>query len=319
MKKIILTSLFLVLFPLLQAQALTVAPARIELATDPGGTVSDKFTAINEQGTAQTYYLSVENFTSQGEGGTPAFLAEKQGLSSWVQVPDQIVVEPGKEVQIPFNVKVPAGTDNGGYFAAIFLNTTPPPTDGQNQVSVGAKVGVLLFLRVGNDIKEEAGIIEFKTLTGSTFFDSLPVSFIHRFRNGGGDRVKPQGEIRITDIFGSKTVNLNANPQQGNVLPGSVRKYETKWGEDYTDSKSFWNSAKYQYKHFACGRYKATLILTYGAANQAASSQMAVWIFPWQLFTIIFVGLVLIFLIIRGFFKRYNRWVIKQARASLRQ
>ena len=75
MKKIILTSLFLVLFPLLQAQALTVAPARIELATDPGGTVSDKFTAINEQGTAQTYYLSVENFTSQGEGGTPAFLA----------------------------------------------------------------------------------------------------------------------------------------------------------------------------------------------------------------------------------------------------
>jgi len=319
MKKYILALLFLILFPLAQVQALTVAPARIELAADPGGSVTDKFTAINEQPVPQTYYLSLENFTSQGEGGTPAFVADKQGLASWIQVPETIVIEAGKEVQIPFNVVIPAGTDNGGYFAAIFLNTTPPSADGQNQVSVGAKVGVLIFLRVGNNIKEEAGIIEFKTTTGKTFLNSLPVSFYHRFRNSGGDRIKPQGEIRITNLFGSKVINIDANPQQGNVLPNSIRKYEVKWGVDDTNSKSFWNIAKYQWSHFACGRYNVNLVLTYGAANNAATSQMNLWIIPWQLLTLIIGGALVLFIIIRFLIKRYNRWVIKQARASMRQ
>ena len=318
MKKIILAIALFVCLPVYQAAALTVSPARIELSAEPGSNVTDKFLAINEQSAAQTYYLSVENFTSQGEGGTPAFVADKQDLAAWTETPKEIVIQPGQETNIPFNINIPAETEDGGYFAAIFLNTSPPATDGQNQVSVGAKIGVLVFLRVGNDIKEDAGIISFKTASDKKFFDSLPISFVHRFRNSGGDRIKPQGEVRVTNIFGSKTINIDANPQQGNILPGSIRKYEVKWGEADSSSKSFWNSAKYQFKHWACGRYTATLVLTYGAANQAASSQMTLWIIPWQLLSLIVAALLI--LIVGGglLLKRYNAWVIKQARASLR-
>ncbi len=318
MKKIILLIALAILLPVSQVAALTVSPARIELSAEPGSNVSDKFLAVNEQSSAQTYYLSVENFTSQGEGGTPAFVAEKQGLAAWTETPKEIVIQSGQETNIPFNINIPAGTEDGGYFAAIFLNTSPPATEGENQVSVGAKIGVLIFLRVGNDIKEDAGIISFKTAGDKTFFDALPITFTHRFRNSGGDRIKPQGEIRVTNIFGSKTINIDANPQQGNILPNSIRKYDVKWGEADTNSKSFWNSAKYQFKHWACGRYTITLVLTYGAASHAASSQMTLWIIPWQLLSLIVAALLI--LIVGGglLLKRYNAWVIKQARASLR-
>jgi hypothetical protein len=318
MKKIILVLAVLLLWPSSDAAALTVSPARIELVADPGTVVTDKFLAINEQNSDQTYYLTVENFTSQGEGGTPAFTQDKQGLVAWTQTPEQVVVGAGKEMNIPFNINIPAGAENGGYFAAVFLNTNPPSADGQNQVSVGAKVGVLIFLRVGNEIKEDAGIIEFKTSNGRKMFDSLPVTFVHRFRNSGGDRIKPQGELRITNWLGRKTINIDANPQQGNILPQSIRRYEVTWGQADANAKSFWNSVKYQWKHWAFGRYKVALVLTYGSANQAASDVLTVWIIPWQLLTLILVVLLVVLGGGRILLKRYNNWVIKQARASLR-
>lgn len=318
MKKIILVIVMLILCPSLEARALTVSPARIELTADPGTVVADKFLAINEQSEAQTYYLSVENFTSQGEGGTPSFVAEKQGLAAWTETPKEIVIGPDKEINIPFNINVPSNVDHGGYFAAIFLNTNPPSTEADNQVSVGAKVGVLIFIRVGDDIKEDAGVVEFKTTNSRKWFDALPVNFMYRFRNSGADRVKPQGEIRINNWWGAKKININANPQQGNILPQSIRKYDIKWGEDDQGSKSFWNKVKYQFSHFAFGRYEATLVLTYGSANMAASSQVVLWIIPWQLLSLVLGALLILFFGGGFLLKRYNNWVIKQARASLR-
>ena len=64
----------------LSAQALTVSPARAELAGDPGQTISDSFIVINEQNVDQTFYTSVENFESSGESGTPNFTNSKEGI-----------------------------------------------------------------------------------------------------------------------------------------------------------------------------------------------------------------------------------------------
>jgi hypothetical protein len=296
--------------------ALTISPARLELGANPGDTVDETFTIINEQDTDQVYYTSVENFEAQGESGTPNFTQEKVGFSSWVEVQDKITIKKGEKLKIPFKVKVPQDADAGGHFAAIFLSTIPP-TSGQNEVSVGAKVGMLMLLRVSGNIKEEGGVLSFFNKTNKKVVTTLPVDFIYRFNNNGGDRVKPVGNITIKNMIGMTTETLNANKNEGNVLPGSVRRFEVRWGTEdaLPESASFFSFVKYELRNFAFGVYFANLDLSFGI-NSTSQKSMYLVVLPWHLLVVVLVILLIIFSILRYALKRYNAWIIKQARLA---
>ncbi|MDB5188675.1 MAG: hypothetical protein JWM92_273, partial [Candidatus Nomurabacteria bacterium] len=149
------------IFSPIPVYALTLSPARIEINGDAGTTVGGEFTLINEQGTTQTFYASYENFSAQGETGAPAFSAEQSGLDTWLGViPTQVTLTPGQVAKIPYTIAIPKGTEPGGYFAVIFWSNTPPSSE-SNQVSIGAKVGLLVLLRVNGTVTESAGITQF--------------------------------------------------------------------------------------------------------------------------------------------------------------
>lgn len=297
------------------AQALTVSPARLELSADPGAVVTDEFTVINEQDTEQTYYTSVENFEAKGESGTPSFSTNKDGLPSWVQVVDKITIKKGEKVKIPFTITIPADADAGGHFAAIFLSTIPPATKG-GEVSVGAKVGMLMLLKVNGDIKEDGGVLSFLLKGKSHFATTLPISFVYRFNNNGNDRVKPVGNITIKNNFWLTTATVNANANEGNVLPNSTRSFEATWGEGepLPASTSFFNYVNYEMKNFAFGFYFANLDLTFG--TKTASNSLWMFIFPWHLMILVAIALAIVFMIFRSALKRYNKFIIAQARGA---
>ncbi len=298
--------------------ALTISPARIELNSDPGGLVSDSFLLINEQENEQTYYTSVENFEAQGESGTPNFTTSKEGLASWVEVTSQITLKKGERAKIPFTVHVPKDADAGGHFAAIFLSTVPPSTKA-GEVAVGAKVGMLVLLRVNGDVKEGGGVVSFSLKDNSHFATELPIQFMYRFSNSGNDRVNPTGEITIRNMIGVVTEHLNANPNVGNVLPNSTRRFEVTWGEEepLPPSASFFSRVGYEARNFAFGVYSANMTLSFGAASTSSNSTLF-FVFPWHLMTVVIIALALIFFIGRSLIKRYNRWIIKQAQLHAR-
>jgi hypothetical protein len=297
------------------AQALTISPARLEFTADPGTTSTNEFTIVNEQDSDQTYYTSVENFEAQGESGTPNFTTNKDGLSSWVQVVDKIEIKKGEKVKIPFTVTVPANADAGGHFAAIFLSTIPPATKG-GEVSVGAKVGMLMLLKVSGDIKEDGGVMSFFLKQGGRVVTSLPVEFAYRFNNNGNDRVKPTGTTTISNMFGLTTEEINANATEGNVLPNSIRRFELKWGneEALPVSAPFFTHVKYEMRNFALGPYFATLDLTFG--TKTASKSLWFIVFPWHLLIVVFFIGAIIFLVLKVMLKRYNKFIIAQARLA---
>ena len=312
-----LSILFATLFSLtFSAYALTISPARLELGANPGDTVQETFTIINEQDTEQVYYTSVENFEAQGESGTPNFTKSNEGLASWVTVDEKITLKKGEKLKVPFSVTVPTDADAGGHFAAIFLSTQPPSLNG-GDVSVGAKIGMLLLLRVSGDIKEEGGALSFTIKDGGKIVTTLPVDFVYRFNNTGNDRVKPTGVITVKNTFGMETQNLNANKNEGNVLPSSVRRFEVRWGEEDAPpaSASFFSFVKYEMKNFALGLYFADLNLSFGT-NGTSENSLYFFVLPWHLLTVIFVTLAVVILILRGALKRYNKWIIKQARLA---
>lgn len=299
------------------AQALTISPARIELATDPGTSVSGEFLLINEQETSQVFYTSSENFEAQGESGTPSFTPSKEGLASWIDVEEKITLAKGERVKVPFTVHVPKDADAGGHFAAIFLSTVPPSTKA-GEVSVGAKVGMLVLLKVNGEIKEGGGIVSFGVKNDKRFVTSVPVTLVYRFANNGNDRANPAGEIVIRNTLGVKTESLNANPSSGNILPNSTRRFEVRWGEDeFSPAATFFEKVGYEAKNFALGFYTAKIHITFGATGSATESTWF-FVFPWHLMLVVILVVATLFFVGRVLIKRYNRWIIEQAKLSIK-
>ncbi len=325
----IATGIFLFAIPF-TVSAITISPPRLELAADPGRSVESEFDVTNDSQYDTVYYTQVENFEAGDESGNPQFVPAREGLATWVDVQGQISVRAGETRTIPFKVNVPRSAEPGGYFASIFVRTTPPPQNG-GEVSIGARLGTLILLRVNGEMKEGVNILEFGTKDKQRFFTSLPVEFYYRFQNTGADRVKPEGNIIVKNLVGLTAKSLSANRQEGSVLPRSIRRYESTWinagggAEDPAATSQsqaptgFLSQAKSQLGNFAFGYYTAELDIRYGVNNNTASGKYSFFIIPWQLLSIVIIGLLIVLLVLRTLLKAYTRRIIRQHQASPRR
>lgn len=298
------------------AEALTISPVKVEVTGDPGQTLRGELELLNEQDQPKVFYSSFENFEPSGDTGSPKFIGSTEGLATWLQTGASVPVAAGETVKIPYTITIPAGTEPGGYFAAIFWGEQDPAAVESGEVTIGGKLGVLILLRVAGDIEEAAGISEFGITTGSKIITTLPITFSYRFANSGGDRVVPLGDILIKNTFGGLTETLSANITEGNVLPNSARKFQTSWGEvsAEVETKSFLSTAKEQLGEFHFGLYSAELSVVYGATNQTANDTLRFVMIPWQLLSLCFAGLIIA---IFGL-KKYNSWIISKSKSKVK-
>ena len=318
------STLILFLVPVFSLHAMTVSPVRLELSGDPGTTIGGNFKIFNDEKETKTLYTVFENFEASGETGSPSFKPGNEGLASWITAPESVEVLPGESKTVDFAVKIPQSVEPGGYFAAIFLATVPPSSN-PNELAIGSRIGVLLLFRVNGDIEEGGSLLEFATKDKITWHNALPINFYYRFQNSGADRVFPKSSLTITNSIGRTTEVLDANSGQGNVLPGSIRRYEVWWRSKNDDfdslpksqptDLSFINTIKYQWSNFAVGRYKANLHIDYGTNNDSVTKSFAFYVFPWQLLLVELLVLVIGLILIRLILQRYNSWIIKRARS----
>jgi hypothetical protein len=197
-------------------------------------------------------------------------------------------------------------------------------------------MGTLVLLSVNGDVLEAGGLSSFKTLNNKFFFNSLPVSLEYRWKNDGNDRVKPEGKVVIRNMFYIPAARISANAVSGNVLPHSTRLFNLEWikhkdtsenpsEDNIHDSskssvvKSFFDRVSFQWKNFAVGLYFAKLDLTYGLQENHSSKTTLFFVFPWQLLTIIFIVLVVLFFLGKNLLKRYNRHIIEKARLGIKR
>lgn len=311
-----------------QAYALTLSPTRLDVSGDPGQTLAGQLEVYNEQDREMTFYVSAQNFEAQGETGSPYFLPETdKGLASWINTADSIVVGPKERIKFPYEISIPQDTEAGGYFAAIFFATTPTTPEEGGQVTIGSKVGTLVFLNVSGDAPEGAGIIEFGAKDGKVF-SYLPVTLFYRFSNDGARKVMPLGAIEVKNMLGNKTANLDANVSQGNVLPNSVRRFEIPWtklNEDTVNNKvtaasmeegekiGFFQAVKMQKDNFAIGKYTADINVSYGEGKTAVS-QTSFWVIPWQILSLVIGALLIILILISLITKRHNKKLIERVK-----
>ena len=317
MKRLLVVQVFLLLtlFIPRDVSALTISPTKIDVAGDPGQTLVGEIELFNEQTESKTFYTSFENFEPRGETGAPFFIGGGTGLASWIGSQGSIFITPGERITVPYSITIPEDAVPGGYFAAIFFGSQAPETGAGSEVAIGGKVGTLILLRVNGDVEEGGGLLEFTAgTTASKIFTSVPVPLSYRFNNAGGDRVIPRGEVIIRNVFGMHVETLNANKNEGSVLPSSVRKFELTWGESFSSSDgnkpSFFEVVKFQASNLRIGVYTADLNLTWGETGQTSNSSTTLVMLPWQ-FIIVFLGVIFALYLA---LKQYNRFIIARSK-----
>lgn len=307
--------------------AMTITPVRYEVQGNPGETVTKEMTIINEYNTSVTYYSSFANFEAQGETGSASFVEPKDDIGTWITTESSVTLLPGEQKTVNFSIKIPQNAEPRGHFGVIFWGTSPETNAEGKQLAVSAKTGLLVLLSVSGNVKEGGGLLVFSTLNNQFWYNSLPVSFIYRFQNAGGDRIKPAGAIQIRDTAFLPTKKLDANPVNGNILPNSTRKFSIDWVK-YVEPegapaingvvKNFFHRAIYQWKNFAVGLYSANLSLVYGLQQQHVNQRVFFFVFPWQLLICLIVLLLIIFFVGKKLINRYNKFIINQARSAIK-
>jgi len=286
---------------------LQVSAPLYNFGIDPGGVAQEIVKIRNVSDSTKTFYPEVLDFKPAGEGGAPSFLKSEESasytysLASWITISkDPITLKANESAALNFTINVPKDAEPGGRYAGILFGTTAPEISGTSQVAISNKVGSLVLVRVAGAAKEVATLKEFSI--AKNFFEKPPVDFVVRVQNSGNVHVIPKGNIEIKNVFGRSVAALPVNAKNGNVLPDSVRRFD-KESDDLT-----WDP-----KGFTVGRYKATLLLTYGSPAKTLTDTVTFWIVPWkQLLVIGLAAIIIILLLILGV-KRYNRYVVARA------
>jgi hypothetical protein len=282
-------------FPLFSL-AVTVGPVKLEYSVDPRDVVKGEMFVQNEGTETKTFYPAFEKFIE--EDGQKVFLeGEKSDLAFWIKTQSSVTLEAGKQAIIPFTIEVPESASPGGHFAVIWWSTAPASSETGQQVAIVTRAGILVYLRVSGEIKEEAGLLSFKA--AKRFFSGLPIEFEYVLENSGNVHLKPEGELRIKNIFGGAKETLLTNPKGLTVLPQGKKTFKLEWIPEKT----------------VFGAYKAELNLKYGEERKELNK--AYWFFVLPIKgVIIFSSLVIILALAPFGIKKYNSWIISKAGKS---
>lgn len=271
-----------------QAVGITISPVTFELTANPGDTLENKIKVFNPTNSTISIKMETEDFRPVGEAGQVIVEPEVEitySLKRWVKTtPTEFTLEPKEQKFVDFEISIPENAEPGGKYGSVLASITGTIGKGMTGAAVAQKVGALLLLTVAGEVKENLTIKDFNA---PSFLEYGPVPFIIRFENTGTVHVRPRGFVTITNWWGKKVADVEFS--QLNVIPGAIRKIETKW-----DNK------------WLFGKYTAMLVGSYGTANLPFNPPvLTFWAFPWR----VALGVLIVLILILAFFyKTRRRW-----------
>jgi hypothetical protein len=292
-------------------QAFSISPPLVELNANPGQTVTTKIKLTNISNDELLIKVQFNDFGAKNETGEPEIIfddtkSNSYSLRSWIVSPDPFKVKSKETKTVEFPIKVPADAEPGGHYATIrFTGTSSQVED--SGVALSASIGALVLMQVSGDIKEDGNIVEFfsanSQFASSNFFESAPIGFVERIKNGGNVHLKPTGTIEVKNMFGATvaTLRVNGDPNDTknppkSILPQSIRRFE----QTLTGQWLF-------------GPHTATLKISYGQNGRELTATTSFWVIPYKLIIVVLAVGIALFLAGRAGIRRHNERVISKA------
>lgn len=266
--------------------AISISPLKFEFDINSWAKKQEKIKVTNTWDESITLYSSQEDFISGDDSWTPKFVKPENqtnpeySLSNWIKIEDEnVTLAPKESREVNFSINVPANSEPGWHYAAIFFSPWAPSWA---QVAVVQRIWVLILVNVPGEAKIEWNLNSFKIWTlwedkkliENNSFDNFPITFQTIFENLWNVHLKPTWKITLIDENGEVLKNIwketlsspagayiwekmvdyiPINDTLWNVLPKSERRFETSWmwfwynvlNEDGTKSVEFKNLEEY--------------------------------------------------------------------------
>ncbi len=288
----------------------SITPTIFDMVAQPQQAWNSGVKVINNNDYDITVYASAVNFVPEGEKGHGVFLPitptdDGTTLASWMTVPTEAIVIPKESsVVVPVNIAIPADASPGGHYAAVMIGTKPPVDAGKLEIKTSQIITALFFVRVAGDVVEDGMVRTFRT--AHWFAGSPEMDFLLRFENKGTVHLQPQGEIRITNMWGKERglIPINHETNFGNVLPNSIRLFEYSWRGEAS--------------MFDIGRYTAELTLAYGGESRKFETRsVSFWVVPLKPLFFTLLGLILGIWFITRSIRAYIRYMLRMSGVAM--
>jgi hypothetical protein len=289
------------------ANGLQISPALVELDAEKGKTYTVELKVLNVTGSNLSFTSTVNDFAAKDETGTPSILLNETtplptSIQTWVETIPAFSLAPHQTQTIEASISVPANAEPGGHYGIIRFSGSAPSLTSTG-VGLSASAGTLFLVRVAGDITEHLNLITFEATDANgnphNLFEYGPINFLTRFQNTGNVHVIPSGKITVHDIFGNSVATMDVNDQNGNILPDSIRRFESSFN-----------------KQWLFGHYTADISIAYGTTGGAIVESTSFWVIPWKLILIGLAILATVIYVLRFVIKRYNKYIIAQAQKS---
>ena len=140
-----------------EGESIALTPTSKRLTLDPGTVKEDKISIINDGTVPYSFRVYARPYLTEGEDYKPVFdkLTAITDVYEWISFKEtEYTLAPGKTVEVPFTVRVPATAQGGGHYGVIFAETQPPTPD-QTSVVRKKRVGAILYTTVSGDNRTE--------------------------------------------------------------------------------------------------------------------------------------------------------------------
>lgn len=259
-----------------ESAGITLIPAMIEEAADPGDVLNKVLKVTNESPVDKEYFIYKKNIRGVDNGGVPVFSEEnsdKTGfeLTDWLEFQaEPLKVPANSSVDLPIVIRVPEGASPGSHFGGIFISMEPPKLR-EIGAGVGYEVASIVSIRISGDIIDTARIRSFST--DKLLYGTKYVKFTSKIENQGNIMIRPRGPATITGVFGGKPDVVTVNESQMGIFPGTMRDIDFVW----------------EAEGLGFGKYEAVIALSYdGKDGQKTIDATAIfWVFPIKVMTTI--------------------------------
>jgi hypothetical protein len=310
---------------------ITLSPDSQDIITKPGVPVTVSIKVRNNGPQTEHLIAKVNTFFATGQNGTPQLRAPKSqdDFITWLTLPKTtLFAEPNVWEIYSFTISPPKTAAFGYYYAIDFSRVAQPNLTNGNNFVVSVDSLVLLDVQAPGEVRK-ASLVEFST--PNKLVEFLPENFVIRMHNDGNVHVAPRGDIFI--YKGKKPMGIvEVNPSEGNILPGTFRKYTAQWKDGSPVYKTVSVKSKdgkmndkvnldlgnFKASKLRYGKYTAELQMIYnnGKYDVPLIATLYFWVIPWR---IIIVGLLVLLFVLAGIWIVVLRPLVGRIRGGKRR
>jgi hypothetical protein len=193
----------------------------------PGQTATDTAVVANlgSRPVTLTIYATDAFNTADGAFGLLTAAEKPTGLGSWISLDARkVTVQPGKQVDVSFTLRVPDGATPGDHAAGIVASRTVEGVGANNaKIAVDERVGARVYLRVQGPLTPAMNVTGLSVSYPHPWYPigGTAAAIGYRLTNAGNVRLNGTAVVHLTGPFG---IALGA-PQTvriSQLLPGSA-------------------------------------------------------------------------------------------------